>query len=194
MIGYLKGRVIWNNENEIIINIDGVGYQVEVTGNKLVYPKNKEVELYIYTYVREDTLALYGFDTLEERKLFIILLSITGIGPKAAKNILSSLSYDKFINAILTENVAVLKQISGVGPKTALRLILELKSKVKDLAVNLNLDIKEKSYDEDLYDALIGLGYSATEIDNALKFLDLDDTVNIENKIRKVLSYLGKEH
>lgn len=193
VIGYLKGRVIWNNENEIIINVDGVGYQVEVTGNKLVYSKNKEVELYIYTYVREDTLALYGFNTLEERKLFITLLTITGIGPKAAKNILSSLPYDKFINAILTENVAVLKEISGIGPKTAQRLILELKSKVGDLAVNLNMDIKE-SYDEDLYDALIGLGYSATEIDNAIRSLDLDGSVNVEDKIRQVLSYLGKEH
>lgn len=194
MIGYLKGRVIWNNEDEVIIGIDGVGYQVEVTDNKTVYPKNKEIELFIYTYVREDTLALYGFNTVEEKKLFITLLSVSGVGPKAAKNILSSLSYDKFINAILTENVAVLKQISGIGPKTAQRLILELKSKVGDLAINLNMDIKNQSYDEDLYDALIGLGYSGTEIDKAIKSLDIDDSVNIENKIRQVLSYLGKEH
>jgi len=194
LIGYLKGRVIWNNEDEVIIGIDGVGYQVEVTDNKTVYPKNKEIELFIYTYVREDTLALYGFNTVEEKKLFITLLSVSGVGPKAAKNILSSLSYDKFINAILTENVAVLKQISGIGPKTAQRLILELKSKVGDLAINLNMDIKNQSYDEDLYDALIGLGYSGTEIDKAIKSLDIDDSVNIENKIRQVLSYLGKEH
>ncbi len=194
MIGYLKGRVIWNNNEEVIIDIGGVGYQVEVTGNNIVYPKNKEIELYIYTYVREDTLALYGFNTPEEKKLFVTLLSVSGIGPKAGKNILSSLSYDKFINAILTENVAVLKQISGIGPKTAQRLILELKSKVENLAVNLNLNIESQSYDEDLYDALIGLGYSANEIDSAIKSLDLDSSMDIENRIRKVLSYLGKEH
>ncbi|MFP4660730.1 MAG: Holliday junction branch migration protein RuvA [Halanaerobiales bacterium] len=192
MIGYLKGHILWSNENEIIINVNGVGYQVEVTDVRLTY-HNKEIELYIYTYVREDTLALYGFKTLEERKLFITLLGVSGIGPKAASNILSSLPYDKFINAILTENVAVLKQISGIGPKTAQRLILELKSKIEDLAVNLKMDIKGSTYDEELYDALIGLGYSATEIDNALAELNLDSDAGIEEKIKKVLSCLGKE-
>lgn len=193
MIGYLKGRVIWNNDNKIIINVNNVGYQVEIADSNHIHLNSKEIELYIYTYVREDTLALYGFKTLEERKLFITLLSISGIGPKAAANILSSLSYDKFINAILTENVAVLKQISGIGPKTAQRLILELKSKVEDLAVNLNMEIKSQTYDKDLYDALTGLGYSATEIDKAVESLSLDYSKNIETKIKEVLSYLGKE-
>lgn len=192
MIAYLKGRVIWNYGNRIILLVNGIGYQIVVTDLSLL-TYDKELELYIYTYVREDTLALYGFKSLEERELFITLLGVSGIGPKAAVNILSSLSYERFMDAIITENISVLKQISGIGPKTAQRLILELKNKIQDLAVDFNVQLNTGIYNQELYDALSGLGYSAGEIDIALSDLDIDDEVSLEEKLRLVLSYLGKE-
>ncbi|MFW5981353.1 MAG: Holliday junction branch migration protein RuvA [bacterium] len=192
MIAYLKGRIIWQQENQIIINVNNVGYQVEVTTSNIV-AKNKEVELYIYTYVKEDRFDLYGFETLEEKELFVVLLGVSGIGPKAAVNIISTLSYDSFINAILTENVAVLKQISGIGPKTAQRLILELKSKVEKLAFESDRDLENMAYDQELQDALLTLGYSAKEIENTLAEIDFDDKDSIEIKIKKALSYLARE-
>lgn len=87
MIAYLKGRVIWNHGNRIIMLVNGVGYQIDITYSGIL-TYEKEIELYIYTYVREDTLALYGFKSLEERELFTALLGVSGIGPKAAHNIL----------------------------------------------------------------------------------------------------------
>ncbi|MFW6022771.1 MAG: Holliday junction branch migration protein RuvA [Halanaerobiaceae bacterium] len=193
MIGYLKGRMIWQKENKVIVDVNGVGYLVEIADMNFVYRKNREVELFIHTYVREDTLSLYGFKTLEEKVLFITLLGISGIGPKAANNILSSIPYEKFINAILTENLSILKQVSGIGPKTAQRLVLELKTKVEDLALSYNMQFDDVDYDNELYDALTGLGYTNNEIDAALREMELINTLTIEEKIKKVLSYLGKE-
>jgi len=195
MIGHLEGKLIYNNESNIIIDVNGVGYQVEVPG---IYNKkdlNKKLELFIHTYIREDALDLYGFETIEEKKLFKTLLSVSRVGPKAAMNVLSSLSYERFINAILSENVSVLKEVSGIGPKTAQRLILELKSKIEDMLPELQID-KGKSmdkYDENLYEALTQLGYSKREVDKAIENLEFDTELKLEDKIKEVLSYLGRE-
>lgn len=195
MIGHLEGKLIYNNESNIIIDVNGVGYQVEVPN---VYTKkdlNKKLELFIHTYIREDALDLYGFETAEEKKLFKTLLSVSRVGPKAAMNVLSSLSYERFINAILSENVSVLKEVSGIGPKTAQRLILELKSKIEDMLPELQIDKGKsmKKYDEDLYEALTQLGYSKREVDKAIENLELDTELELEEKIKNVLSYLGRE-
>ncbi len=196
MIGYLEGKLIHRNESRVILDVNGVGYEVEVP---VLYSKkdiNKKLELFIHTYVREDALNLYGFETAEEKKLFKTLLSVSRVGPSAAMNILSSLSYERFINAILTENVSVLKEVSGIGPKTAQRLILELKNKVEDMLPELQIEKGKsmKKYDEDLYEALTQLGYSKKEVDEAVDNLDLDTDMALEDKIKSVLSYLGREH
>ncbi|MGM0437215.1 MAG: Holliday junction branch migration protein RuvA [Bacillota bacterium] len=194
MIGSLKGKIKTKFEDQLIIEVNGVGYLVEVADISRVESEGKQSHLYIYTYVREDQLDLYGFQTMEERQLFEILLSVSRIGPKAAINILSHLSYDRFINAILTENIAVLKEVKGIGPKTAQRLVLELKNKVDELAKNINIEKSEQSQDdEELYDAILSLGYSAKEIDKALVNINFDKEESLENKIRKVLSTLGRE-
>lgn len=194
MIGSLKGKIKTKFEDQLIIEVNGVGYLVEVADISRIETEGKQSHLYIYTYVREDQLDLYGFQTMEERQLFEILLSVSRIGPKAAINILSHLSYDRFINAILTENIAVLKEVKGIGPKTAQRLVLELKNKVDELAKNINIEKSEQSQDdEELYDAILSLGYSAKEIDKTLANIDFDKEESLENKIRKVLSTLGRE-
>lgn len=195
MIGHLEGKIIYNYEGSIIVNVNGVGYQVNVP---TIYTKkdiNKKIELFIHTYIREDALDLYGFESAEEKKLFKILLSVSRVGPSAAMNILSSLSYERFINAILTENVSVLKEVSGIGPKTAQRLILELKSKIEDMLPELQLDKSKtmKKYDEELYEALTQLGYSKREIDDAIDNLDLNPENKLEDKIKEVLSFLGRD-
>lgn len=196
MIGHLEGKLIYNNESNIIIDVNGVGYQVEVPRMYTQKDLNKKLELFIHTYIREDALDLYGFETVEEKKLFKTLLSVSRVGPSAAMNVLSSLSYERFINAILSENVSVLKEVSGIGPKTAQRLILELKSKIEDMLPKLQIE-KGKSmekYDEDLYEALTQLGYSKKEVDEAIDNLDLDTELELEEKIKNVLSYLGREN
>lgn len=195
MIGHIEGKLIYNNEDNIIVEVNGVGYQIKVPN---LYPSddlNKKLELFIHTYIREDAMDLYGFETPEEKKLFKTLLSVSRVGPSAAMNILSSLSYERFINAILSENVAVLKEVSGIGPKTAQRLILELKSKIEDMLPEMQLDKNKQisGYDENLYEALTQLGYTKREIDNVIDDIDLDSELKLEEKIKKVLSYLGRE-
>jgi|AntRauTorckE6833_2_1112554.scaffolds.fasta_scaffold00017_22 Holliday junction DNA helicase RuvA len=195
MIGHIEGKIIYNNEGSIIVNVNGVGYQIKVPTLYTKKDLNKKIELFIHTYIREDALDLYGFESPEEKKLFKILLSVSRVGPSAAMNILSSLSYERFINAILTENVAVLKEVSGIGPKTAQRLILELKSKIEDMLPELQLDKEKtmKKYDEDLYEALTQLGYSKREVDDAIDNIDLDSDQKLEQKIKEVLSFLGRD-
>ena len=194
MIGSLSGKITWQSANEVIVDVNGVGYIVETADTSSMPQTGKNVFLYIYTHVREDQISLYGFKTMEERQLFEILLTVSRIGPKAAINILSNLSYDRFINAILTEDIALLKEVKGIGQKTAQRLILELQNKVDELAKNTNIKQSPKSKeDEELYDALLSLGYSAQEIDAALSEIDFSDEEKLEEKIRKVLSSLGKE-
>ncbi|MBS3810671.1 MAG: Holliday junction branch migration protein RuvA [Halanaerobiales bacterium] len=195
MIGYLEGKLIFHKNDSIIIDVNGVGYQVRIPGIYSNKDINKKLELFIYTYIREDAMQLYGFETFEEKKLFKILLSVSRVGPSAAMNILSFLSYDRFINAILTENVTVLKEVSGIGPKTAQRLILELKSKIEDMLPELQIEKSQsmKKYDENLYEALTQLGYSKKEVDQAVESMDLDNDQGLEEKIKDVLSYLGRD-
>ncbi|MFW6238736.1 MAG: Holliday junction branch migration protein RuvA [Halanaerobiales bacterium] len=193
MIGYLDGTVSWVSEDRAIINVNGVGYLVRIAGDVNIFTSGKKVSLYIYTYVREDSLRLYGFEKMEERELFSTLLSVSGIGPSAATGILSVLSYRRFINAILTENLSVLQEVSGIGPKTARRLVLELQSRAEDLAQSMQMEKVEDNVDSELYEALENLGYSRQEIDGALSELNLAKELDLEEKIREVLSYLGKE-
>ena len=193
MIGSLEGKLIWKTENKIMIEVSGVGYLVETIDLSELPETGHEVHLYIYTYVREDAIDLYGFPTMEERQLFKILLSVSRIGPKAGINILSHLSYQSFINAIMTENIAVLKEIKGIGPKTAQRLVLELKNKIDDLAQKHQIENTNISGSKELYEALNNLGYSKKEVRNVLDEIELPETNQLEDKIKKVLSYLGKE-
>jgi Holliday junction DNA helicase RuvA len=192
MIGYLKGRIVWHQENRIIINVNGVGYLVEVTDPACIPVTGEVMETYVYTHVREDAISLYGFKGMEERELFTRLLSVSGIGPKAALNILSTLDYNKFINAVLTENIPLLKQIPGIGQKTAQRLVLELKNKVNDLTFD-HTTINTGTYDEELYQALQSLGYHVNEIEDAISKVELAGKERIEDRIKEVLAYLGKE-
>ncbi|MDH4233447.1 MAG: Holliday junction branch migration protein RuvA, partial [Nitrospirota bacterium] len=128
MIGSLRGTVLARRPDNVIIEINGIGYQVNVPLNILANlpEEGKEVFLHIYTHVREDALQLFGFTSEDEKKIFTVLLGISGIGPKMALNVLSGLSYAEFLNAIDTEDVAMLCRIPGLGKKTAHRLILEL--------------------------------------------------------------------
>ena len=192
MIAYLKGQIIWQSENKIILKTGDIGYLVELVDPESAILIDRELELYIYTHVREDALQLFGFKSLTDRELFITLIGISGVGPKLAQKILSTLPYDSFVDAILNETIPLLKQVPGVGLKTAQRLILELKNKMEKLAVKYELEPAGGSYDEDLYNALTGLGYSHGEIDRAMKELDLADLRNIEDKLKLILSYLGK--
>ena len=131
MFAYVKGKLAYKDPTFVIIDIQGVGYEIKISLNTYTQIKDEEqCKLFTYFHVKEDIQVLYGFADEAEKKLFTLLISISGIGPSIGLMFLSSLSPSEIINAIATENVATIQGVKGVGAKTAQRVILELKDKV----------------------------------------------------------------
>ena len=132
MFSYIRGRLTESNGNSVTVEAGGIGYAITVSNNsayKLPLPGN-ETLIYLYLHVREDEVGLYGFTTREEKEMFIKLIAISGIGPKAAIGILSGMTPDALAIAIVTSDIKSIAKIKGVGKKTAERIILELKEKL----------------------------------------------------------------
>lgn len=165
MIGSLKGKIISRKPDNVLIDVNGVGYQVSVPLNILAAlpPEGHDVFLQIYTHVREDSIQLFGFSTDGEKRAFVTLLGISGVGPKMALNILSGISYDDFLDAVEREDVAMLCRIPGLGKKTAHRLILELRDKLPSTE-----GVRDRVF-EDALSALVNLGYKKSL---ALEYLE----------------------
>lgn len=147
MISYLKGELIEKKDGRVIIETGGIGYEIFVSNNTLVELGDINQLCCVYTYlqVREDGLSLFGFATLEEREIFNLLISVSGIGPKGAIAILSGMKISDLIVCISSENVKALSSIKGLGKKTAERLVVELKDKVSPFGF-----VKEVSEEEDV--------------------------------------------
>jgi len=199
MIGYLEGEVIYTEAGMVILEINGVGYELELAGFKKQPLVGEELEVYTYTYVREDALKLFAFPEIRGKELFEILITVNGIGPSAGLNIINTMPASRFISAIMQKNEQVLKEISGIGPKTAQRLILELQGKLEDFAHLQNINDSKTEVNnidkdrQDVVDALTALGYKITEINKALREVEFKKSLNVSEKIRLVLSHLGKE-
>jgi len=186
MIGSLRGKLISRRPDNVIVEVSGVGYHVNVPLNILstLPEEGSSIFLHTYTHVREDALQLYGFANEDEKKIFTTLLGITGIGPKMALNILSGISRHDFVEAIEKEDVALLCRIPGLGKKTAHRLILELREK---------LPSAEKPKDrifEDTLSALVNLGYKKSEAQQSLEIAYKKGQKDIENLLKESLKYL----
>ena len=190
MIGKIKGKIEYIRDNYVIVDVSGVGYKIFSTAYTLGKISGKEsVELFVHTYVREDILALYGFLTLEELEMFELLISITGIGPKAAIGILTIATPKTIKTAILNEDASILTKVSGIGKKTADRVILELQNKIADLPQG---DKDDAIVDSDAIEALMTMGYNVTEAREALKMVPAD-VKDISQRIKLALQSLGKK-
>jgi len=189
MIGSLRGRLISKRPDNILIEANGIGYQVQVPLNILARMPNEgqEVFLHIHTHVREDALQLYGFQSEEEKRIFTTLLGITGIGPKMALNVLSGLSLDEFLTALESEDVAMLCRIPGLGKKTAHRLILELREKLPSVQGS-----KDRVFDDAL-SALINLGYKKSVAQVFLEEAYRQGQADIETLIRDTLKLMSEK-
>jgi Holliday junction DNA helicase RuvA len=189
MIGSLRGRLISKRPENIIIETHGVGYQVNVPLNMLssMPHEGEDLFLHIYTHVREDAIQLFGFTDEAQKRIFITLLGITGVGPKMALNVLSGLSLDDFLTALETEDVAMLCRIPGLGKKTAHRLILELREKLP-----ASTGSKDRVFDDTL-SALVNLGYKKNI---ALEFLEQaykQGHTEIETLLRETLRMMAEK-
>jgi holliday junction DNA helicase RuvA len=175
MIALIRGQLVEKRPGVVIIETQGIGYQVFISVNTLYdLPEMAEaVHLHIYTHVREDLLQLFGFSTLLEKEIFQILISVSGIGPKLALNILSGIAPDELVGSLQSENVDRLMAIPGVGRKTAERLVFDLKEKVREIALRgrpLPERIKPKDQlVEDVTSALVNLGYKKNQAERAVE-------------------------
>ena len=197
MIYQVIGSCISKHKDFVVIKVGGFGIKVISTSNTVNSLKlNEEIQLYTYLHVREDALDLYGFHSILERKVFLLLIGISGIGPKLGVTILSGILPDELKEKVISGDVGALTAISGVGAKTAKRIIIELKDKfikIGDDNLGFKDDISPKLYDDAL-NALLSLGYSSQQSKKALALIfkgKSDQSNNIESIIKAALKNIN---
>lgn len=186
MIGSLRGKIASRRPDNVVIDVNGVGYLVNVPLHILsnLPGEGHEVFLQIYTHVREDSIQLFGFTSEDQKKVFTTLLGISGIGPKMAMNILSGISHDDFLKAIEKEDVDMLCRVPGLGKKTAHRLILELREKLPS-----STGISDRVF-EDALSALVNLGYKKNVAQAFLEKTYKKGVTDIESLLKETLKQL----
>ncbi len=193
MIGRLTGTLIEKFPPQVIVDCQGVGYEVDVPMSTFynLPPTGERVVLHVHHVVREDADLLYGFGSLDERKIFRQMIKISGVGPKLALSVLSGLSIGDLVQAVTEQDTGRLIKIPGVGKKTAERLLLELRDKL-DVDEGIQTEGSGKKYkpSSDVVNALIGLGYSDKEAAHVVKQLPSELTVT--ESIRQALKMLSK--
>jgi holliday junction DNA helicase RuvA len=191
MISFLKGKIKHKLKNSLILENNNIGYMVFLKDSFLDRLKEGGgLEVFTHQYVREDSLDLYGFESLEELEFFESLISISGIGPKSALAVLAMANLNDIKESIIRADSHLLTKVSGIGKKTAERVVLELKDKLFSMAGDSGASIAEPLTSEEI-DALMSLGYSVSEAREALKKVDKDITDSGE-RIKKALKFLSK--
>lgn len=201
MFAYIKGTLEEKGNNYVVVDCNDIGYKIFMSNIAIneIGELGAKVKVHTYYYVREDNISLYGFITKEERRMFELLLSVSGIGAKSAIAMLSNITPSSFAFAVISNDVAKLKKIPGIGAKSAQRIILELQDKLKaeqkEFSVeNPQIEISTSSENDSVKeakDALQILGYTKKEIDNA--FAKIANTeVSVEELIKKGLSILAR--
>ena len=201
MISHLRGKLVQKSPTEIVIDVNGVGYQVHIPLSTFekIDKADGEVTILTYMHVREDAMILFGFATEAEREIFRMLISISGIGPKIAQGILSGISTNDLREAVLMNNIDALTSISGVGRKTAERIILELRSKLGKIEFTettitpTSQQLKARS---EAIIALMSLGFNRTSAEQTLRSVLSESTnkeLSVEEMIKKALHHSAKQ-
>ena len=189
MIGRLRGMLVTNRNGAVCIDVDGVGYEAQMTPRDMVSLPGigEEIVVHTHTYVREDEISLFGFAADSDRELFRVLISASGVGPKVGMSILGSMTGEEIMRAIASEDPEALTVAPGVGKRGAQKIVLELAPKLAGREIDLTSDGDLVS----LRQALEGLGYSTTEINGVMTDVNPDDT--IEMQIKAALQSLGNQ-
>ena len=176
MYSYIKGKITESGENYIVVENNGIGYELSVSANAVceLSKQSGDVKVYCYLSVREDGVSLFGFSSEREKSMFLQLIGVSGVGPKLALTALSGMTTEQFAAAIVRSDVKTLSKIKGVGKKTAERIVLELRDKVsKDYEAVGETDVvtsaaKSEGANEDAVLALMTLGYTKQEAEAAV--------------------------
>ena len=196
MIDQISGKIISINDNYVVLGVGGLGIKVNISANFASKLVNEDlITLVTYLNVREDALDLYGFKNDSERNLFLMLISISGIGPKLAVSILSGVELEELKSNILSGDIKSLTSIPGVGAKTAKRIIIELKDKLsKTTTTELGFeDDFGSKISKDVLSALVGLGYSESMATEVIKRINpANSDKSIESLIKEALKILNE--
>jgi Holliday junction DNA helicase RuvA len=194
MIGSLRGKLIDKRPNLILLDVSGVGYQVQIPLSTFagLAALQEETTLLIHTHVREDQFSLYGFLTSREKQCFELLISASGVGPSLALKILSGMGLDDLIPAIRKNDIAQLVRIPGVGKKTAERIVVELRDKVAVVEVApAGKPPTASQLESDVASALVNLGYDARSVEKAMEKAGETGETDFEKLLRGALQILG---
>ena len=194
MYDYIKGNVAELTPTYVVLDNHGVGYMINISLNSFNALQHQEdvAKVYVYEATREDAHLLYGFTERRERELFLLLISVSGVGANTARMILSSLTPSDLEQTIASENVGILKSVKGIGAKTAERIIVDLKDKIK-LSTDTLLDKSQVTSDvfDEAMSALVMLGFTKQMSQKALKKLfTAEPTITVEQAIKKALKMM----
>lgn len=189
MIGYLAGKLISKENGTLLIDVNGVGYNVHIplSSQMDVANEGENVSIYIYTNVRDNEIKLFGFMRKSERECFEKLTGVSGIGPKIALNVLSNVTVENLVNSIELGDFKNLSNIPGIGSKTAQRLVIELKGKLIKFLAEKPKDSEKIRIDNDVISAMVNLGYAKGKIEDILAQIGHDKNTRVEDLIREVL-------
>jgi Holliday junction DNA helicase RuvA len=190
MIGYIEGVIKFKTEKFVVVKADKVGYKIFCSSSTLeeIGGEGDEAKLYTHLYLRENLMDLYGFLSFEELEFFEALISVSGIGPKAALSVMMLAPVKTLKEAISSGQKTMLTKVAGVGAKTAERIILELSGKITAPVS----DVKKLTSDSEAIDALVSLGYNKTQARKALEKLP-QEVEGVENRIKEALKELGRK-
>ncbi len=194
MIASIHGQVLYNDAENLIIEVGGIGLQLFVTAPlRATLRIGEMVHLFTYLVVREDSLTLYGFETFEERSYFGLLLGVNGVGPRVALSVLSSMTPDSIRRAIFNEQLDLFSRVPGVGKKTAQKIILHLQDHIRRSSGISDLQSLSVTSDVDteVMNALIALGYSVIEAQTAVQSIQKDAPLDLEESLRLALQSMS---
>ncbi len=192
MYAYLRGKFSYKSAAQVYVDVNGIGFEVNITLNTYTAIQSlEEGKLFTYLQIKEDAHTLYGFFEKEEKEMFILLISVSGVGAATARMMLSSLRPDEVANAVATNNVRLIESVKGIGKKTAERLVLELKDKVgtKSEAGSQNWGNVVYSLERDAINALFALGIAQKQAEISVKKIltSEPDISKLEDLIKKAL-------
>lgn len=193
MIGYLSGKIISSKPTRVILDVNSVGYVVNISINTFEMLSDKtSASLFIHTHVKEDSISLFGFYAESEKEMFELLISVNGIGPKSALGILSGIQVGDLRRAINSGDISRIISVPGIGRKTAERLVLELKSKVDLVSEEYGIEIPFSIKNEAVA-ALTTLGYNIKTADKCIRdLLSAEPQLTLEELIKKALSRINQ--
>jgi holliday junction DNA helicase RuvA len=194
MIGMLRGKLLEKRPNQVLLDVSGVGYLVQIPLSTFagLGMLHAEATLLIHTHLREDQLSLYGFVTAREKQCFELLLSASGVGPSLALKILSGMSLEELVPAIRKGDLAQLVRIPGVGKKTAERIVVELRDKLAAVDIpGAGKPATKSQLEADVASALVNLGYDDRSVENAIAKSRGAGSADFESLLRAALQILG---